>query len=85
MEENDLLREKGVALLKTIKAGLQSLHEKLPQTMLFWSSLLERKEWTGTIAPEEVGLARRRNCKAVSQFLVLLGGFCIKHPDITLW
>lgn len=72
--ENDIPREKGAVLPQTIIADLQTFYERLPNTVFFWSSLLERKKKRKATALEKVDLARRRACKAVSQFMESMGG-----------
>lgn len=42
--ENDLPENTGVTLSRAIKQDLSTLRWKLPETQLFWSCLLERRE-----------------------------------------
>lgn len=82
--ENDSLREKRVVLSRAIMQDLQTLHQKLPNSLLLWSCLLQFRVWEGVSDPEKVDLARRRACKAVVRFLSSVGVHAIRHPEISL-
>lgn len=73
MGENDLLESKGVVLSRTIMRDLETVHWKLPESLLFRSCLLECRVWRGALDPAKVDLGRRRACKAVVRFLNSMG------------
>lgn len=83
--ENNLLGEKGVVLSRTIISDLLLLYQRLLNTFLFWSCLLEHRVWKGVMAPEKVDLAWRRACKVVCQFISSQGGCIISFLQEALF
>ncbi|XP_033017005.1 uncharacterized protein LOC117053410 isoform X1 [Lacerta agilis] len=92
--ENDLGEQKDNDLIMAITEDLKTLHFLYPHTSLCWSELLDRQYWPiiqkhgiPDPTPAAVNRARSRTRKKVNRDITynvqLLGGWVIRHPDIT--
>ncbi|XP_077160741.1 uncharacterized protein LOC143821052 [Paroedura picta] len=81
--ESDLPDRKGIDLNITTSADLHTLISRFPNTRIFWSEMVERREWPGANSAEKVDLVRRKVSAAASRLVEAIGGSVIRHPDIS--
>ncbi|XP_062608578.1 uncharacterized protein LOC134270354 isoform X1 [Saccostrea cucullata] len=67
-----------------IKANLAKIKERLPNCIIIWSHILQRRNWSNVVANTEGEKCRRRINSSVASFVLnKLNGAAIKYPDIT--
>ncbi|XP_077207066.1 uncharacterized protein LOC143844018 [Paroedura picta] len=81
--ENDIPAASGLGLRHRIMDDLRVLSQRLPNTYLMWSELLDRRVWRDALKPERVHVAKEKINREVRKLMAELGGAVIRHPDIS--
>lgn len=67
-----------------MKAVLVEIKERLPNSMIIWFHILQRRHWSNVIANLEGGKCRRRIHSSIATFILKkLGGSAIGYSDIS--
>lgn len=67
-----------------MKAVLAEIKERLPNSMIIWFHILQRRNWSNVIANLEGGKCRRRIHSSIATFILeKLGGSAIGYSDIS--
>ncbi|CAI5763270.1 Hypothetical predicted protein [Podarcis lilfordi] len=81
--ENDLVEQKGIALVLAARADLKSLHALYPSMTIGWSNLLPRLHWRGASNPSHLNYTVSKINRAMCNTMHQIGGFSIPYPTIT--
>ena len=80
--DNDLVREKGLAMIKAMKVDLKEINRKWAGTFVIWSEWIARREARGAVKPAAIDKVRRKVNNEMR-------GFCrennfgrIAHPEL---
>lgn len=67
-----------------MKAVLAEIKERLPNSMIIWSYILQRRHWSNVVANLEGEKCRRRINSSIATFILKkLGERAIGYPDIS--
>ncbi|XP_016099202.1 uncharacterized protein [Sinocyclocheilus grahami] len=80
---NDISTTAPEAFIETVKKDMSSLKSIFPKCRLVWSSILSRQSWRGTEASKEMDIIRMAINKSICTIMTELGGFALRHCNIT--
>lgn len=80
--ENDLVKVKGVVLLRAIKRDLGLVKERWAGCHVLWTEFVPRRVWRGAVNTRAIDRARRKLNTEVSRFCRHLGFGRISHREI---
>ncbi|XP_060129287.1 uncharacterized protein LOC132591968 [Zootoca vivipara] len=82
--ENDIPAVDPLSLRLAILRDLLEIRTWFPDTVVFWSQMLQRMQWRGDIPPLAGERARKRVNSAASKRVYEIGGSLIRHPEINV-
>ncbi|XP_060127315.1 uncharacterized protein LOC132591986 [Zootoca vivipara] len=82
--ENDIPAVDPLSLRLAILRDLLEIRTWFPDTVVFWSQMLQRMQWRGDIPPLAGERARKRVNSAASKRVYEIGGSLIRHPVINV-